>query len=110
MGRTTFISAMVASALVLPVTSAAASNTKIDAFLGLCKAEVRGDVKDTLGLRNLKIDPAGFCVCVALSLDRMISVEELRALVGQPLTKEFLRKYAASQGLCRVLIAGAALD
>jgi hypothetical protein len=59
-------------------------------------------------LRDLKIDPAGFCVCVGLTLDRYISDDEVMALAGKPLTKDFLEKYEVTQGMCRVLMIDAA--
>lgn len=98
----------IAAVASLLVYTPAAGDSVVPAFIDMCKTEVKGDVKDKLGLRSLKIDPAGFCVCVALSLDRIVSDNELAALVGKPLPEAFLTKLEMAEGLCAVLIVGAA--
>ena len=78
------------------------------AFIDMCKMEVKADLTDKLELRSYKIDPAGFCVCVAQSLNQVVSDDEVIALdgkgAGKPLPEAFLTKLKMAQALCRALM------
>jgi hypothetical protein len=97
--RGTIVATVVSLLLSTPATA-----EKLTAFIDMCKTEVKGDVKDKLGLRLSNIDHTGFCVCVGLSLDRMVSDKEIVALAGKPLSEDFVDKLEAAEGLCRVLM------
>jgi len=91
------------------VGSASAMSGKVSSFVGMCKADLKKDTADNRAIRNMKVDPTGLCVCVAVVLDRIVSDAEMIALSGKPLSKEFLAKVTATQNYCVVLLVDAAM-
>jgi hypothetical protein len=85
-----------------------AATGKLSAFVEMCKSDLKKDTRDNKAIRDMKIDPAGLCVCVAVVLDRIVSDGELVALAGKPLPSDFLSKAEAARNYCTILIVDAA--
>lgn len=93
--------------LLCATTPTLAADGKISAFVGMCKSDLKKDLRAGQAIHDMKIDPAGLCVCVAVLLDRIVSDAEILRMAGKPLPEDFLLKAKATRNYCTILIVDA---